>query len=180
MSLATMILAAEAESEPSSIELLLPETSELIAGIIAFGIVFLVVLRWGVPRLNVILAERQEAIRAELESAEENRAKAEELRTEYEQQLAGARDEAGRIVEEARQAGEEAKAGIISRAEAEADELKERARQDAEGEKDRIAATLRREVADLSLDVAEKVVGESMDEQQQRAMVDRFIDELGS
>ena len=181
MTLAALILAAEETAEePSTIELLWPEPNETIAGLIAFLIVFLVFLRWGVPRLNKALEARQEAIKAELEAAEANREQAEQLRTEYEQQLSGARDEAGQIIERARQSGEEAKAGIISRAEEEAEAVKERARQDAAGEKERTAAALRREVADLSLDVAEKVVGESLDEERQRALVNRYIDELGS
>jgi F-type H+-transporting ATPase subunit b len=181
MSLAMMILATEAgEAESSGIDLLIPDVNETIAGLIAFGVIFLVVLKWGVPMLNKALEARQEAIKGDLEAAEASRAQAEELRTEYEQQLAGARDEAGQILENARQSGEEAKAGIISRAEEEADDVKARARQEADGERDRTAAALRREVAELSLDVAEKVVGESLDDDRQRALVNRYIDELGS
>ena len=181
MSLATMILATEAaESESSGIDLLIPDINETIAGLIAFGIIFLVVLKWGVPHLNKALEARQEAIKGDLEAAEASRAQAEQLRTDYEQQLSGARDEAGQIVENARQSGEDAKAGILSRAEEEAEAVKERARVEAEGERERTAAAMRREVADLSLDVAEKVVGESLDEERQRALVNRYIDELGS
>jgi F-type H+-transporting ATPase subunit b len=181
MTLATWILATEeVVEEPSTIELLWPEPNETIAGLIAFFIVFLVVLKWGVPRLNKTLEARQEAIKGELEAAEAKRTQAEDLRTEYEQQLAGARDEAGQILEAARQSGEDAKAGIISRAEEEAEVVKQRAQQEAAGERERTAAALRREVADLSLDVAEKVVGESLDEDRQRALVNRYIDELGS
>jgi F-type H+-transporting ATPase subunit b len=182
MSLAAMILATEAaeESESSGIDLLIPDINETIAGLIAFGIIFLVVLKWGVPMLNKALEARQEAIKGELEAAEASKAQAEQLRTEYEQQLAGARDEAGEILESARQSGEDAKAGILSRAEEEAEAVKQRAQVEAAGERDRTAAALRREVADLSLDVAEKVVGESLDEERQRALVNRYIDELGT
>ena len=181
MNLAMMILATEASTEePSTIELLLPDPNETIAGLIAFTIVFLVVLKWGVPRLNKALEARQAAIKGELEAAEQSHVKAEELRTEYEQQLASAREQAGQIVEDARQSGEEAKAGIIARAEDEAEVVKDRARQEAEGEMERTAVAMRREVADLSLDVAEKIVGEGLDDDRQRALVDRYIDELGS
>jgi len=179
--MAPMILAtAEGESEPSSIDLLIPNVNETIAVVIAFSIVFLVVLKWGVPRLNQALEARQQAIKGELEAAETSRTQAEELRTEYEQQLANARDQAGQILEDARQSGEEAKAGILSRAEEEAEAVKDRARQEAEGELERTASAMRRQVADLSLNVAEKVLGESLDDNRQRALVDRYIDELGS
>ncbi len=173
------LLATEATEESEGIDLLLPETSELIAGIIAFAIIFFFAWKWVFPTIGKTLEARQAAIKADYEAAESAKIEAESLKNDYQAQLAQARDEAGRIVEEARQAGESVRAEVVARADVEAAAIKERAAADMSGERDRVAASLRREVADLSLDVAEKVVGSSLDRPSQQALVDRYIDELG-
>jgi F-type H+-transporting ATPase subunit b len=67
---------------------------------------------------------------------------------------------------------------IVSRADAEAASLLDRARSDVAIEKDRAAAALRQDVANLSLDMAEKVVAGSLDRGAQAALVDQYLDEL--
>jgi len=173
------LLATEAAEESSGIDLLKPETSELIAGIIAFAIIFFFAWKWVFPTIAKTLEARQAAIKADYEAAEAAKVEAENLKNNYQAQLAQAREEAGRIVEEARQAGESVRAEVVARADVEATAIKERATADMSGERDRVAASLRREVANLSLDVAEKVVGSSLDRASQQALVDRYIDELG-
>ena len=174
-----LIVAAADEEESSGIDLLLPETSELIAGVIAFAIIFFFAWKWVFPVLSDTLGKRQAAIKADFEAAEAAKVEAESLKNDYQAQLAQARDEAARIVEEARQAGESVRSEVVARAETEATAIKERAAADMSGERDRVAASLRREVADLSLDVAEKVLGSSLDRGAQQALVDQYIDELG-
>ncbi|NHZ70484.1 MAG: F0F1 ATP synthase subunit B [Proteobacteria bacterium] len=161
------------------IDLLLPAAEELIAGIIAFSIVFFFVWKWAIPALNTTLEARQKAIAAELESAEKAKLEAESLLTDYRTQVAGAKDEAAQIVSDARDAGESVKADIVTRAETEAEQIKTRALEEIDSERDRVASDLRRQVADLSINVAEKVVGSSIDAGSQRELVDRYIDELG-
>ncbi|MFQ5554451.1 MAG: F0F1 ATP synthase subunit B [Acidimicrobiia bacterium] len=174
-----MILATEATEESEGIDLLLPETSELIAGVLAFLIIGFVVWKWVFPQITKTLEARQEAIKAELESAEAAKLEAEKLRDDYLSQISGARDEANRIVEEARQAGESVRSDVLARAEQEAAGIKERTRADVAGERERMASAIQREVATLSLDVAEKVIGQALDRDSQRALVDRYIDDLG-
>lgn len=178
--LATLILAAEdGAEEASGTDLLLPVWNELIAGAIAFAIVFFFIWRLAGPAFNELMENRQQAIKGDLEAAEAAKSEAESLRNDYRQQLAGASEEAARIVEDARQAGESVKADIVAKAEAEADGVKSRAQEEIVAERDRAGADVKREVADLSLAVAEKVVGSSMDAGTQRALVDRYIEELG-
>src|SRR3989304_3055556 len=108
---APLVLLAQVEEttpvdEPSGIDLLLPPTSELIAGLIAFVIIFAFVWRWVLPAGNRTLEARQQAITGQLTAAEEAKREAESLLADYKAQLAKARDEANRIVEEARSTGE--------------------------------------------------------------------------
>lgn len=179
---AQLILATEESAEGSEsggLDLLLPAPEELIAGIIAFSIVFFFVWKWAVPALNKTLEARQGEIAAEFESAEKAKVEAESLLTDYRSQLAGANQEAEGIVAQARDDGDAVRADIVTRAEGEADQIKARAADEVEAERSRIAADLRRQVADLSLDVAERVVGSSIDTNSQRELVDRYIEDLG-
>lgn len=177
--LVPLVLAAEEGEEASGTDLLLPVWEELIAGLIAFAIVFFFVWRFAVPAFNELLENRQKAVRGDLEAAEAAKQEAEALRDDYRQQLSGAREEAARIVEEARQTGESVKSEIVDKASAEADAVKARAQEELAGERERAVGAIRRQVADLSLDVAERVVGSSLDRTSQQALVDRYIDELG-
>ena len=172
-------ISVEPEEEVSGIQLLLPHPDELVAGLIAFVIVFFFVWKWAVPSLNKTLEARQQAIRSDYEAAEAAKVEAQSLLGDYQEQLVGAKNEAAGIVDEARTAGDQVKADILARAETEAEKIKERAQGDIAGERERISGDLRRQVADLSIGVAEKVVGGSLDDDRQRQLVDRYIDELG-
>jgi F-type H+-transporting ATPase subunit b len=172
-------ISVEPEEEASGIQLLLPHPDELVAGIIAFVIVFFFVWKWAVPSLNKTLEARQQAIRSDYEAAEAAKVEAQSLLGDYQQQLSGAKNEAAGIVDEARTAGDQVKADILARAETEAEKIKERAQGDIAGERERISGDLRRQVADLSIGVAEKVVDDSLDDDRQRQLVERYIDELG-
>ncbi len=168
-----------AEEEAGGASLLLPAPEELIAGIIAFVIIFGVVWKFALPALAEILDKRQDAIRTNLEAAEKSKVEAESLLVDYRAQVAGAKDEALTIVGEARDAGEAVKVDIIARAETEAGQIKVRAGEDIAAERDRASADLRRQVADLSISVAQRVVGDSIDVDAQRRLVDSYIEELG-
>jgi len=172
-------ISEPAPTESGGIQLLLPHPDELIAGLIAFVIIFFFVWKWAVPALNKTLEARQAKIRAEYEAAEAAKVEAESLLGDYREQVAGAQDEATAIVDEARVSGEQVKADIVARAEDEAEQIKTRAHDEIAGERERVAGELRREVADLSITVAEKVVETNLDDELQRQLVDRYIDELG-
>lgn len=176
--LATSLYLA-AEEGASGVDLLLPETEELIAGIIAFAIVAFFVRLWAWPAITAALANRQSAIAGQLEEAEKAKTDAQSLLDDYKAQLAESRGEANQIIEEARQTAESMKAEIVAKARAEADEITRKARDDSAAERERAAAGIRDEVARLSMDLTEKVVAGGISHEAQRALVDRYIDELG-
>jgi len=175
--LTTLLLAAE--EEPSGTDLLLPDSKELIAGIIAFAIIFFFIWRFAAPGFSEMLENRRNAVKGDLEAAEAAKSEAQSLLDDYKQQLADARSEASRIIDEARESADTMKADIIAKAEADAADIRSKAQTDVAGERERAQAALRSEVAGLSLDVAEKVVGSSLDRGASQALVDQFIDELG-
>lgn len=179
MSPQIVLLAAE-EGEGGGIELLLPPIPELVAGIVAFAIVFGFIWKKAAPALNRLLEERQKAIGGQLAEAEKAKADAEGLLADYRSQLADAKAKGNEVIEEARTQAEQMKADILARAEAQAAEIVSKAREDAQSEMTRALADARRDVANLSIDLAEKVVGENLDRQAQLGLVERYIAELES
>ncbi len=174
------MLAAEEGGESSGADLLIPHASELIAGIIAFVIVFFVVWKFAVPAISQTLEKRQAAIKGQIESAEQDKAEAATLLEDYRAQLAGARGDAARIIDEAKQAGESVRSEIIAKANAEAEDIMAKARADADGEKARALQEAKSDVANLSLDLAEKVVRSSIDRDAQRGLVESYLADLDS
>ncbi len=178
--LAQAVEPVETEAEEGGgFRMLLPVPEELWGGIIAFTIVFLFIWKWAVPVLNEILAERQAAIAAELELAEKAKVVAESLLTDYRTQISGAKEEASKILNDARDAGESVKGDIVSRAEGDAELIRVRVNDEIVTARDRAAADLRGQVADLSIGVAEKMIRSTLDADAQRELVDHYIDELG-
>lgn len=169
-----------AAAEPDGIQLLLPATAELIAGLLAFAIIFFFVWKWVLPVVDKRLEARQQAITGQLVAAENIKLEAESLLTDYKRQVAGARDEANRIVDEARRTAESLRGETVTRANAEAADIVRKARDEAAGEKERAAGAIRTEVAALSMAVAEKAVAGAVDTKAHQKLVDQYIAELGA
>lgn len=176
----TLLIAAEETEESGSggLEILLPPLNELIAGVIAFAIVFFFVWRFAAPAVNRMLEQRQAAIAGQIEGAEKAKAEAESLLADYRGQLAEARAEGNKIIEEARQSADQMRADIVAKAEAEAEQIRARAREEAAGEMARALTEAKSQVGDISVDLAGKIVGESLDQQAHKALIDRYLADL--
>ncbi len=147
----------------------------LLAQIVNFIILLVILKAVAYEPLQKMLKERQERIQKGLEdaqAAEEARAKAEE---EREKILAEARAEADRILAEARRKAREEAEKILDQAREEAEGIRETARKEAELERTQILGQVREEIAALAIAAAHKLVGEALDEQRQRALVDAFF-----
>lgn len=173
-----VLATEEGEEAGGGLSLILPPASELIAGILAFLIVFWFVGRRAMPMINRTLEARQQAITGQLSEAETAKREAESLLADYRSQLAEAKTEGNRIIEEARVAGEQLKTDIVTRAEEEAAQTLAKAREEAENEKARALAEARREVGEISVGLAEKIVGGSLDDKIQKDLIERYLTEL--
>jgi F-type H+-transporting ATPase subunit b len=159
-------------------DLLYPKASELILGAIAFFILFFFMAKWVMPRVNAILEERRGKIQGDLEKAEQTRQQAEQELSDYRTQLAGARDEGNRIIEEARRTAEAMRVDMNKKAEAESQAIVARAQDEIRAERDRVFQELRTQVGELSLQLAGRMVGESLDKARHLKLVDDYIDQL--
>jgi F-type H+-transporting ATPase subunit b len=158
---------------------LVPNLTELITGLIAFFIVFGLLAKLILPRAQKVLEERTDQIEGGLKRAEDAQAEAARLLEQYRAQLAEARHEAARLREEAREQGAQIKAELRQQGEAERQRLVESANAQIEADRQQALTSLRAEIGSLSVELASRVVGESLEaEARQRRVVDRFLEQL--
>lgn len=171
----TLVLAAEEEPNP-----ILPEANEIIWGGLAFLVLLFILQKVAFPLIVKSLKAREDRIRGDLESAEQAKTEASQVLDQYKQQLADARNDAGRILEEARTAAEEMRRDLMARAESDAADLRARAQVDIDATVNQARADLQRQVADFAVTLAEKVVETNLDRNAQQGLIDRYIAEVGA
>jgi F-type H+-transporting ATPase subunit b len=174
--LAYLLAQQAAEEEPSPI---FPATNELIWGTIAFLILVFLMYRTVWPSVDKAFKDRRDNIEGKLEQAEREREEAEQLLEQYRRRLRDAEDETQRILDEARSNAERVRRELLAKAEADAGRELERARQAIRSERDQAISQLRGEVGTLAIELATRVVGDSLDRERQLRLVDQYIDELG-
>ena len=159
---------------------ILPDLNEFIPMVIAFLIVAVVLAKFGWPVLENIIDKRESSIKEALEKSEEARIESERVLEEYREQLAQARQESIAILAEAKQSGEAVRADIVAKAQSEADDIVAKARQSIETEKNAAIAELQSSVADLTVAVVAKVVGEDFSDAEHRKLIENSIAKVGN
>ncbi len=177
----TTLLAAAPDGGWGTKAPIIPQPLELIFGLVAIAILYVVVAKKVVPRLEAMYAQRAAAIEGQIEEADKANAEAADLLEQYQAQLAQSRTEASRIREEARAEGAQILAELKSQAQAEAERIVTSAQAQIKAERQQAVIALRAEVGGLATDLASRVVGESLqDEARQRRVVERFLADLES
>jgi len=159
-------------------DLLYPKLSELILGAVAFFILFAFMYRWVIPRVNQMLEARRGKIQGDMEKAEEAKSEADTLLADYREQLSGARDEANRIIEEGRKTAESMRRDLEAKAQEESRAIVAKAQDEIRAERDRVFQELKAQVGELSLQLAGRMVGESLDRDRHLRLVDDYIRDL--
>src|SRR4051812_49095057 len=158
---------------------IIPLWQELVLGTIAFGILCYVLMKFVFPRMEDTFRARVDAIEGGIKRAEEAQAQANELLEQYRAQLAEARTEAARIRDEARADAEGIRQDVLATAREESERIITAGREQLAAQREAIVRDLRAEVGSLAVDLAGRIVGESLaDEARTRGTVDRFISEL--
>ncbi len=169
-----MLVVAEASANP-----LLPHLSEIVAGTIAFSLLYIVLRSRVVPMFEKAFKERTEAIQGGIEKAEAAQKEAQAALDQYTKSLADAKAEAGRIREEARAQGAAIIEEMRAKAQEEADRITSAASAAIAAERAAAITSLRNEVGNLATELASKIVGEALEDQvRQSRVVDRFLSEL--
>jgi F-type H+-transporting ATPase subunit b len=179
---ATFILAQEdaahAAEEESSNFLVSPDIGLMIWTLLAFLVALWVLRKYAWPAITEALDKRQNAIVESIETAEKTRTEAQELLAEYRERLREARRQADEIVARARKAGDVHEREALEQAKVQREELMAQTRRDIEAETRRAIQEIRGEVADLTVLATEKVTRKTLDEDDQKRLVEDALNEL--
>ena len=165
-----------AESSPNPV---LPHTVEIIVGLIAFSLLYYVLNKAVVPRFEKAYADRTNAIEGGIARAEKAQVEAEKLLREYNAKLAEAQQDAQKMREDARAQAANIAEEIRAKAQEEAARIVATAHAAIESERQQTVTALRNEVGTLAVELASKIVGESLaDQARQSRIVERFMADL--
>src|SRR4051812_34165125 len=169
-----LIWAAEEEHNP-----LLPPLGEIVIGLIAFAIVLLVLFKLVAPRFEQVFRARREAIEGGIERAETMQAEAQAALEQYRAQLAEARNEAAQIRDQARAEGAQILEEMRTQAQEESARIVARGNEQLASQRQQVVNELRGQIGALAVELAGRVVGESLAEDARRSgTVDSFLAEL--
>ena len=144
--------------------LLLPDSGLLFWMLLSFGVVFVVLAKYGFPVITKMVEGRKTYIDQSLEVAREANAQLSKLKEESEALIAAANKEQGRILREAMH---------------ERDKIIVEARKQAEAAAQKELDEVKKQMAVLSVDIAEKIIRKNLDEKhEQMEMIDRMLDEV--
>lgn len=159
---------------------ILPAGNEIIWGALSFTVLFALIAWKGYPAIKKAMDARADKIRASLDDAERTKQEAVTILDEYKAQLADAKNESARIIDEARQAADKLRQDLKRQAEAEVADIKARAQDDIAAQVERAKADLQARVSTLSIELAEKVVEKNLDRETNLALVESFIRQTGT
>ena len=180
MNAAAIFILAQAESaeEESSNFLVSPNVGLMIWTLLAFLVAMFILRKYAWPAITEALDKRQKAIEESIDVAERTREDAQQVLQEYRERLREARAQADEIVARARKAGEVHEREALEKAKVQREELLEQTRRDIDAETRRAIQEIRNEVADLTVMATEKVTRKSLDDADQRRLVEEALNEL--
>jgi F-type H+-transporting ATPase subunit b len=168
-----------AEEAPHTPDPILPIWQEILVGGIAFGLLCYVLIKYVFPRMEEMFKKRVEAIEGGIKRAEERQAEANALFEQYKLQLAEARTEAARIRQDAAADAEGIRQDLLARAREESDRIIAAGKDQLVAERQTIVRELRGTVGELAVELAGRIVGESLEEEARRkGTVERFLAEM--
>jgi F-type H+-transporting ATPase subunit b len=170
-------LVLAAESGGGSF-LVTPDIGLMIWTLLVFLISLYLLGKFAFPRIQEALDRRQKAIEESIDAAERTRHEADEILAEYRERLAEARGQADEIVARARKTGEASEAEALADARRKREEMLEQTRREIQAETRRAIQEIRKEVADLTVLATEKVTRKTLDDDDQRRIVEEALSEL--
>jgi F-type H+-transporting ATPase subunit b len=176
--IAALIPASSSEGGGGTQNFLVPNATFFVE-LAAFLLLFYLLARFVIPPINRAMTARQEAIRNQFAELDEAKADARQAEEKYKAQTADARKQAGKIREEAREQGDQIVAEAREQAQVEAKRIVDHGHAQLEAERKQALASLRSEVGTLATELASRIVGESLeDDERANRVVDRFLADL--
>jgi F-type H+-transporting ATPase subunit b len=159
--------------------LLKPDMGLMIFTIVTFLLLVAMLKKFAWKPILEALEGRETKIRSDVERAEKANADAEALRQQYQAQLVEAQKNIQSMVAQAKADGERLRADLVGQAKAEAESALEKGRRDLSNETERLRGELRKEVASLSVNIAEKILQRAVDPKVQEAVLADALKSMG-
>ena len=161
-----------------AVNLLSPHAGLIFWTLVVFGLLLLLLRRfaWG-PMISA-LDTREKTIEESITRAERALAEARQMQADNEAARREAERQAQAVLRQAREEADRLRSEEVEKTKAQLTKMQEQARADLDREKRQALAELRSEVATLALGAAEKLLGESLTDERQQRLVERFLDEM--
>jgi len=167
-------------NDSEGLALLIPNLLEWLPMLIGFILLWVILAKFGWPVITGMLDKRVTTIKESLEQAENAKIESERLLEEHRAQLADAKKQSAQIIAEAKQSAEAVKDEITTKAQAESEAMIAKARVAIEAEKKAALAELQGSVADLSVSVAGRLIGQDLSDSDHRKIIEHYLAEAGA
>ncbi len=168
-------VAPAAAAEEVKKSLLEPSYGLMVWTLVIFVVLAFILSKYAFGPITAAVAAREQALEDAIAGAKRDREEAASLLAEHRANLAASRDEAQKLIVEARVAAERVRAELVEQAHGEQASMLARARQEIENEKTRAIAELRRAAVDLAIAGASKVIEKNLDQDSNRKLVESFL-----
>lgn len=178
VALATPAVALAEESAVGP-DILIPKMAEFIPALIAFLIILAVLAKLVWPPVLEMMEKRQQKIQEDLDAAERSKFEAAEEARSYEAKILDAHHEADAIVAKAKKEAEEVRSAVLAKAQREAADIIAKAHGAVDSERHKAMIELSSSVVDLSVEIASKIIGNDLSEEEQRRLAEKYLAEVG-
>ncbi len=155
------------------------EPGLIIWTLISFFLLLILLAKLAYPQILKGLKKREETIQQQLEEAKKTKQEAAALLEDYRRQLAEARAEAQKIINEGKELGESMRKEIIQKAQQESNQMVKRAQEEIELQKQKAILELQEKMADLSILAASKIIQKSLNTEDHRRLVEEYVSKVG-
>ncbi|MEJ6400359.1 F0F1 ATP synthase subunit B [Nicoliella lavandulae] len=158
--------------------------ADLAYGTMLYYLVLFLVLVWLIKvfawkPINKMLNDRTNQIVSDIDAANKKHQEADALAKQRQDALAKSHDEASSIINNAKQSGQKQQEQIVSDAQNDAQTIKANAQKSIEQERQEVLANTKNDVADLSIEIASKIIQKELNANDQKALIDSYIEGLG-
>jgi F-type H+-transporting ATPase subunit b len=160
-------------------EMFKPEPGLIIWTLVSFFILLILLKKVAFPPILKGMKKREETIKQQLEEAQKAKKEAENLLGDYKRQLAEARSEAQKIINEGKSLGENMRKEIVQKAQEESNQIVKRAQEEIELQKQKAILELQEKIADLSIMAATKIINKSLNTEDNRRLVEEYVSKVG-
>ena len=169
-----------AEESAVGPDILIPKVAEFVPALIAFLVILAVLSKLVWPSVLEMMEKRQAKIQSDLDEAERSKREAAEEAKSYEGKILEAHHEADAIIAKAKKEAEEVRSQVLDKAQREAADIIAKAHGAVDSERHKAMIELSSSVVDLSVEIASKIIGNDLSEEEQRRLAEKYLAEVGA